>query len=58
VYGFVDPAQVTNGNSTSYQHVYVLDWALGQGGFQARLLPVGAFEVYVSGRIAIYEIAR
>jgi hypothetical protein len=58
VYGFVDPSQVTKGNSTSYQHVYVLDWAFGQGGFQARLLPVGAFEVYVSGRIAVYEIVR
>jgi hypothetical protein len=58
VYGFVDPSQVTKGNSTSYRHVYVLDWALGQGGFQARLLPVGAFEIYVSGRIAVYEIAR
>jgi hypothetical protein len=56
VYGFVDPSQVT-GVSASYQHVYVLDWALGQGGFQARLLPVGAFEIYVSGRIAVYEIA-
>jgi hypothetical protein len=58
VYGFVDPAQVTNGNFTSYQHVYVLDWLRGQGGFQARLLPPGAFEVSSSGRIAVYEIAR
>jgi hypothetical protein len=58
VYGFVDPSQVTTGNFTSYPHVYVLDWALGQGGFQARLLPAGASEVYVSGRIAVYEIAR
>jgi hypothetical protein len=58
VYGFVDPSQVTNGNFTSYQHLYVLDWARGQGGFQARLLPAGAFEIYVSGRIAVYEIAR
>jgi hypothetical protein len=58
VYEFVNSSQVTNGNTTSYQHVYVLDWALGQGGFQARLLPVGAVEVYVSGRIAVYEIVR
>jgi hypothetical protein len=58
VYLFVDPSQVNGGNFTSYQHVYVLDWALGQGGFQARLLPAGAFEIYVSGRIAVYEIAR
>gem|GEM_PF-5680019 len=58
VYGFADPAQVDNGNLTMYDKVYVLDWAVGQGGFQQRLLPDGAVEVFDSGRIAVYEIIR
>jgi hypothetical protein len=58
VYGFVDPSQVNAANLTTFAHVYLLEWATGQGGFQANKLPVGANEVVARGRIAIYEIIR
>ncbi len=56
VYAFTNPLQVNNGNFTGFGHVYVLGWAVGEGGFQRTLLPAGAIEIFVSGRIAIYEI--
>jgi hypothetical protein len=58
VYGFGDPRQVNAANLSAFTHVYLLDWAIGQGGFQARFLPAGASEVFVSGRVAIYEIVH
>lgn len=58
VYGLADPAQVDDGNFTAYRHVYVLDWAVGEGGFQSSLLPEGAVEVLASGRIAVSEIVK
>ncbi len=56
VYVFTNPLQVNDGNFSGFKFVYVLDWVIGEGGFQRSLLPAGANEIFVSGRIAIYKI--
>ncbi len=58
VYGFTNPVQLNESNFSGFSHIYVLDWAVGEGGFLKTLLPAGAIEIFVSGRIAIYEISR
>ena len=57
IYEFVVPGQVEGGNFSSYEHVFVLYWVVGQGWFKDSLMPGGTVEVHRSGHIAVYELA-
>ena len=58
VYGFIDPVQVDHGNFSGYDHVFMIYWAAGLGGYQAGRLPSGSVQVLSIGRIGLYEIPR
>ncbi len=55
VYQFLDRAQVDGGNFSAYDRVFMLYWAVGEGGYQAERVPLGATQVFSSGRIALYD---
>ena len=58
VYGFIDPVQVDHGNFSGYDHVFMIYWAAGLGGYQAGRLPSGSVQLLSIGRIGLYEIPR
>jgi hypothetical protein len=58
IYEYGSAVQVNNSNLSSYKHVYVIYWAVGNGWFQQSLLPTGSVEIYRSGQIALYELFR
>jgi len=56
VYEFLDRAQMDGGNFSAYNGIFMLYWAVGEGGFQAEQVPSGATQIFPIGRVAIYEI--
>jgi len=57
-YSYLDPSEVTNGNFTSYEHVFLVYWAPGQRWFSSESMPPGSIQIHQSGKIAIYCFMR
>lgn len=58
VYGYQDPAEVNNGNFTTFSNVFLLYWAPGLGWFNLQMMPIGATEIYQANRIGIYNLTE
>jgi hypothetical protein len=58
VYQFLDRTQVDGAALSGFDHVFTLYWAVGVGGYQTGHLPSKSSQIFVIGRIALYEIGK